>query len=345
MVGGLQRKLFYEGIKKEVFMRKFLSILCIFVALFALCSCEMGHQENNITVPDPKTANFHEAPFEDLMKYSWDPMYQRNEISFIIDSLKVRDDNSFLSVPMVMRGSYGTKSNNDSELLYIISYYDENHFIFRSYREIEEVTKEIKEKYYELGYFVDSNGDFYNSKDPIEVYYVEFEKTDYAFSTEKERDGRINLGRVLEITGYWNIGPTRASKEYKRTDLNGPIFWVEGYDGKKNGDYTVTKAFVYKSDTSTFSGEIELEVNVPMYIRNQLQENKDTFDEENEGWKNSSLLGFRSTNLWNLVVHIFEKNEWPEGIVANLKEDMKQDSAGEWYIETENSIVSSEPTL
>lgn len=335
-------------------MRKFLFILCILVALFALCSCEMGRSVNKtvgkIEKKEEKVVNFHNAPFKDLMKYYRDPIENSNKLSPSIDFANVDRDDIF-----VQPQSYiAVKENNK---LYIISPYDDNHFIFRTYEEVpdEEITDDIKNYTYKMGYFTSGSSyyTYYNSQNPTEVYYVEFEKTDYAFSTEKESDGKVSLGMVTEITGYWNIGPTRAKKEYKKTDLNGPLFWFydcyyKDQSTERVGLYLTPRAFVYTPDTCDMynNGEIYPDLETPLYLKNQIEKNEDTFDEENEGWKISSPLGFRSTKAWNIDdAFIPEKDRWPEGIVANLKEDMKQDSAGEWYIDTPDSIVSSESTI
>lgn len=334
-------------------MRKFLSILCVLVVLFALCSCEPKSPERKevATVEDnkeEKVVDFHGAPFEDFM-YRWNSFANRKELVPCIDSEKNDRDSSY-NFPMCGNAyiDYAVKDDTDSELLYTITSYDEKHFIFRSYREVpnEDITDEIELDPSGNGFFIEGdrfNGirSYYNSNDPIEVYYVEFEKTGYAFSTEKKSNGKVKLGMVLEITGYWNIGPTRASKEYKKTDLNGPIFW--SYE-QGSGYYTVPRAFVYAPRIYDRYGDGDnyIDLETPLYLRNQIKENKDTFNAEKEGWKTSSLLGFRSTKPWDNKVNI--EIEWPEGIVANLEEDMKYDSNGEMYINTPDSIVSGENT-
>ena len=314
-------------------MRKFLSILCILVALFALCSCEPEIKKSeetigleNLYTQRRDNLNFHDAPFKNIMNKN--PFHDIIYNCPTIDERFLKSETELENIPIIVDSCSAT--NNDKSQLYVLA------------REFEEIngkdhqTKKLPDNYCLLLVYnkisnditvnYENNDQFYKwennyyYKSPILAYYFKIAEPKYAFATEDNE-----IGMALEIVECWDISKTTNLTENKKESdiLNGFVYFARevmqaGTVTKETDSYSArTRVFRYiPMIGEDDDGNDCLLIKTPNYIYMQYQNTKDHYNidgidtfnkdgETKEGWN----TGEKQVAL--LLELSFR--EWPEG--------------------------------
>lgn len=316
-------------------MRKFLSILCVLVVLFALCSCEPESKKNPETLQKENlykqrrdNLNFHDAPFKDIMETETfsDITYYGNNGYCIISDEKSKSWAVLKNIPII-KDSCSATNSNESQLYVLARMFKDsitgttitlpdNYCLFLVYAKVDDditVNEDNSDQFYKW------EGNYY-VKQPTLAYYFKIAEPKYAFAT---RDHEI--GMALEITDCWDVSKTTNQTEKKKDSdyLNGFVYFarevIEFGTTTKVADSYSARAEVFRYVPwigKIYDGTETVIPGVPKYLQMQYQNTKDYYNidgvdtfnkdgETKEGWNTGEkqvapLLGLS----WKV---------WPEG--------------------------------